>query len=181
MRRLFNLIPALLILGATGTALAQRRQPPRDPGHGGGRNEVFVISCGSTDYRYNTCAVDGEIMDARVVRQQSRAYCDLGRTWGYDRNYIWVDRGCRAEFEVRVRPRGGAQRLDCYSRNRDYTTCYAGGRIRGARLIRQASRAECIEGDTWGYDRDYIWVDYGCGGTFDVFTEGGRRRVVPKK
>jgi hypothetical protein len=29
-----------------------------------------------------------------------------GRTWGFDGNGIWVEDGCRAEFQVDV-PRGG--------------------------------------------------------------------------
>jgi hypothetical protein len=27
-------------------------------------------------------------------------FCRLGDTWGYDRNGIWVDRGCAADFRV---------------------------------------------------------------------------------
>ena len=34
------------------------------------------------------------------MRKLSDAPCIQGRTWGYDRNRIWVDRGCRALFEV---------------------------------------------------------------------------------
>jgi hypothetical protein len=36
----------------------------------------------------------------RLVRQLSDKPCTYGRTWDYDRNGIWVDRGCRAIFEV---------------------------------------------------------------------------------
>ena len=36
----------------------------------------------------------------RLIRQRSDADCVYARTWGYDRNGIWVDRGCRADFEV---------------------------------------------------------------------------------
>jgi Protein of unknown function (DUF3011) len=36
----------------------------------------------------------------RLVRQRSDTDCILGRTWGYDPRGIWVDRGCRADFEV---------------------------------------------------------------------------------
>jgi Protein of unknown function (DUF3011) len=36
----------------------------------------------------------------RLVRQRSDADCIYNRTWGYDRRGIWVDRGCRADFEV---------------------------------------------------------------------------------
>lgn len=36
----------------------------------------------------------------RLVQQKSGSSCVQGQTWGYDRNEIWVDRGCRADFEV---------------------------------------------------------------------------------
>src|SRR5512147_629427 len=35
-----------------------------------------------------------------MTRQISGSPCTQGSTWGYDSNQIWVDRGCRAEFEV---------------------------------------------------------------------------------
>jgi hypothetical protein len=36
----------------------------------------------------------------RLLRQRSDAACRQGSSWGYDRRGIWVDRGCRADFEV---------------------------------------------------------------------------------
>jgi Protein of unknown function (DUF3011)/Ricin-type beta-trefoil lectin domain len=38
-----------------------------------------------------------------MLRQISGSPCRQGETWGYDRRGIWVDRGCRAEFEVTSR------------------------------------------------------------------------------
>jgi len=38
-----------------------------------------------------------------LLRQLSSTPCREGRTWGYNRDSIWVEDGCRAEFEVRVR------------------------------------------------------------------------------
>jgi hypothetical protein len=35
-----------------------------------------------------------------LVRQRSGSDCIFGRTWGFDREGIWVDRGCRADFEI---------------------------------------------------------------------------------
>ncbi len=42
----------------------------------------------------------------RMVRQISGSSCRQGTTWGYDSRGIWVDRGCRAEFEVAGRGSG---------------------------------------------------------------------------
>jgi len=39
-----------------------------------------------------------------------------------------------------------------------------------AQLVRQLSQAPCIEGSTWGVQRDGIWVDRGCEGEFEVLT-----------
>ena len=36
----------------------------------------------------------------RLARQLSREACVEGVSWGFDRDGIWVDKGCRAEFEV---------------------------------------------------------------------------------
>lgn len=36
----------------------------------------------------------------RLSKRLSDKECTLGRSWGFDRNSVWVDRGCRAEFEV---------------------------------------------------------------------------------
>ncbi|MBK7600121.1 MAG: DUF3011 domain-containing protein [Acidobacteria bacterium] len=45
-------------------------------------------------------------MGVQLVRQRSDAACIQGRTWGFDRRRIWVDRGCRADFIVGNRDDG---------------------------------------------------------------------------
>ena len=68
-----------------------------DRGDGGyGRQSIY---CASDDGRRHTCPVNtgGGV---RLVTQKSGAVCVQGRTWGFNRNSIWVDRGCRADFEV---------------------------------------------------------------------------------
>jgi len=65
------------------------------PGGGG----LQVVTCSSDDMRRNFCGVNTS-GGVRLVRQRSDADCVYNRTWGYDRRGIWVDRGCRADFEV---------------------------------------------------------------------------------
>lgn len=60
------------------------------------------ITCESYQGRYNFCNTDTR-GGVRLIRQLSRSECREGSTWGYDRNGIWVDRGCSAEFAVRDR------------------------------------------------------------------------------
>ena len=68
-----------------------------DSGDGGyGRQSIY---CASDDGRRRTCPVNtGGVV--RLVNQRSGSACVQGRTWGFNRNGIWVDRGCRADFEV---------------------------------------------------------------------------------
>lgn len=35
-----------------------------------------------------------------LARQRSNSPCIYGSTWGYDRRGIWVDCGCRADFQI---------------------------------------------------------------------------------
>lgn len=72
----------LLMLANSGTAEAQQ-----------------TVRCESQDGQYRSCPVntsDG----VTLSRQLSREGCWQNDTWGYDRNRIWVTRGCRAEFRV---------------------------------------------------------------------------------
>jgi hypothetical protein len=63
----------------------------------------YVI-CESDNDRYRRCPVGGfrDLRDAeiRVVAKFSKSGCNEGRSWGVERNAIWVDNGCRARFEI---------------------------------------------------------------------------------
>lgn len=61
----------------------------------------FVVSCGSPQYRYYFCQVDvGSHGRVIMQRQNSDSACIEGRTWGWNRAGIWVDKGCGAQFRV---------------------------------------------------------------------------------
>src|SRR5690348_1525327 len=57
------------------------------------------MSCSSDDMHRHVCLVD-TTGGVQMVHQKSQAKCIQNSTWGYDNRGIWVDRGCRAEFEV---------------------------------------------------------------------------------
>lgn len=62
---------------------------------------------------------------------------------------------------------GSANIVTCESVGGDTRSCpvdTSGGVV----LSRQLSRAGCWEGDTWGYDRNRIWVSGGCRAEFNV-------------
>jgi Protein of unknown function (DUF3011) len=75
---------ALLMLALPGRASAQTSH---------------IVSCSSGDMHYHTCSV-GPNSGIRLVRQRSESPCERGRSYGVRGNQIWVDHGCRAEFEV---------------------------------------------------------------------------------
>jgi hypothetical protein len=58
------------------------------------------VRCNSDDMGPHQCDV-GRIRYAELARQYSGSPCIYGQTWGYRRDFIWVDRGCRADFWVR--------------------------------------------------------------------------------
>jgi hypothetical protein len=63
------------------------------------RNAATLIYCPSDDMGRNFCSVN-TLDGVFIIRQRSEADCVFNRTWGYDRDRIWVDRGCRADFEI---------------------------------------------------------------------------------
>lgn len=67
------------------------------PGYGRGPQRV---RCESIDNRPRFCPVRGRIDDVRIDRRLSRSRCEFGYSWGFQRDGIWVKRGCRADFVV---------------------------------------------------------------------------------
>ena len=90
MKRLLPLVVAAAGLAASAPAFAQ---------YGYGYRGVSTVRCESNDNRMRLCRVD-TAGGVRLVDQDSRSPCVLGRSWGYDRNGIWVSQGCRAKFQV---------------------------------------------------------------------------------
>ena len=69
--------------------------------------QADTIRCESNGGNYKVCSVDTR-GGVRLSRQLSSQGCWQNDTWGYDRNRIWVDRGCRAEFWVGDRDSGSS-------------------------------------------------------------------------
>ena len=151
----------------------------RDPGWhdsssgGWGSQDGSAVRCESRDNRRQYC--DANTRDGvRLSRQLSRSACDYGATWGYDRRGIWVDHGCRADFELRRRGWGspGASNpqgrvVQCESRDNRRQYCRANTRG-GVRLDEQLSRSPCRRGSWWGYDSGGVWVRDGCRARFSL-------------
>ena len=107
----------------------------------------------------------------RLVKQLSREACVEGVSWGFDRDGIWVDKGCRAEFETGAATgawapsTGRVVTVEAVGMQREYRYVSTRG---GVKLRRQLSREACVEGVSWGFDRERVWVDKGCRAEFEV-------------
>lgn len=134
----------------------------------------YVITCESRNYQQDFCSSRDRIVSASVARQRSRTPCVLGQNWGWRPNGIWVSGGCEADFEIQTSQRqgqgpgpGGGGLVVCESREYAYSLCQT-GRIRNAQIVRQISQAPCVQGQTWGFTSDAIWVDRGCEAEFRI-------------
>ena len=143
-----------------------------------------VIRCESNDGRNRTCAMDTR-GGVQLVRQLSKAACIEGRNWGFNRAGVWVTDGCRADFQGGGGSYGnnygdnyrnnygnnygiGGQVFRCESNDGRTRECAANTRA-GVQLTRQLSKAACIQGRTWGYGRNGIWVSQGCRAEFRAY------------
>ena len=140
-----------------------------------GRDETLQLTCSSDDGGRHYCESDIQ-GKATLTRQRSGSPCREGYSWGYDRRGVWVDHGCRADFQLlgqRRRVFGGGSvpgyvgTVKCSSNvgTREYCEVDTRG---GVRVTRQISQSACRLGYSWGYDRDGIWVDHGCRAEFQV-------------
>jgi hypothetical protein len=157
-----------------------------------------TLRCESPDGRRHVCTFDG-FGAVQFTRQTGRGVCVQNRSWGVIGNTIWVDGGCSADFTIvpsdnRARDgwnmRQGADStarakrtvtVVCESRDGQRHRCAADtlGQISiGRQLTRQN---KCVEGRTWGYDSDAIWVDHGCRAEFLIADNGSTYRDRPSQ
>ena len=169
MRQL--LLGSAFLVAAT-FAVPASAQYARDYGYNGGYDNSSTVRCESNDGRVNRCPLPYGGGRVVVERQLSRGACIEGRSWGQDRNAIWVAQGCRGDFQVM--PGYGNNYGNGYGYGRVFRCESNDGRVRecaantraGVQLVRQLSRSACIEGRTWGYGRTGIWVAEGCRAEF---------------
>jgi hypothetical protein len=64
-----------------------------------GSDQSQIVSCSSDDMHRHYCQADTR-GGVQLVKQHSDSSCRQGRSWGFDRRGIWVDHGCRADFQV---------------------------------------------------------------------------------
>ncbi|HWW61994.1 MAG TPA: DUF3011 domain-containing protein [Thermoanaerobaculia bacterium] len=144
-----------------------------------------ALRCESTNGRRQECRFEGT-PTVQLSQQLSRDECIKGETWGVERNVVWVDRGCRADFVLaasnnrdrdtwtnrdRRRRQNHTVTVVCESKDGRRHRC-ATDTIGEITLARQLSRKNsCVENRGWGYDDKGIWVDRGCRAEFLITEE----------
>ena len=119
--------------------------------------------------------------NVQLVRQLSSSRCVEGQSWGVNRQGIWVNHGCRAEFAVNPGRAGyrnngqgygygyGNDRvMRCESQGDRYTDCRLPNGANRVRLVRTLSNSPCVEGRSWGVRNGQVWVNNGCRAEFAV-------------
>ena len=150
----------------------------RGPAAPGGNTRI--ITCGATSGFQVQCETNGFATAVRLRRDLSGNRCSQPSSWGYTNAFVWVSKGCRAEFEVTYgaapspspSPAPGTRVVSCAGRGDKMTFCKAGGTVTEARLLRDRSGGRCGGAGAWGYAGGSIWVKFGCQGDFEV-TLGG--------
>jgi hypothetical protein len=134
--------------------------------------------CESEENRSKECAMDTR-GSVRLVRQISSTRCVEGVNWRVNRNSVWVNNGCRAEFESTggfgggsYSPSGSPTRVTCESEDGRMKECAMNTRG-SVRVARQISSTKCVEGVNWGLNRNSIWVKDGCRAEFELVGSGG--------
>jgi hypothetical protein len=164
MFRSSALLAAVLLLGAGRAASAQT---------------VRQVTCESLSDRYTECPIP-ENHTVRLLRTLSNTGCMPGRTFGAERNKIWVRSGCRGVFEVRPpvanvptepTPVSRSYLLRCESSRNQTSECPVDPSAT-VTLATQRSGTTCTEGQTWGRLGGAIYVARGCRGEFEVTPTG---------
>ncbi|MCC8998881.1 MAG: DUF3011 domain-containing protein [Candidatus Contendobacter sp.] len=100
----------------------ERGRYERDQGERrGGRG---IVRCESTGQDYRHCRADTSD-GVQLYRQLSKNACRYNESWGYDRRGIWVNRGCRGDFQLYTGRSGG----DGKQQDKDNTAAIVGGAV----------------------------------------------------
>jgi len=151
-----------------------------DDGYSDGDDEGII--CESAKGRYTECPLL-ESGPVQLVEQLSSRPCVEGQSWGRDRGKLWVDQGCRARFAQYYGGGGGDEggysggshwqasselTSECSSREGRRQICEWHWEAGTPFLVEQLSSSPCVNGRSWGYDRNQslLWVSQGCRAIF---------------
>lgn len=139
-----------------------------------------IISCGTPAGQQVTCKTGGYTTGVRLIRDLSGNRCRQGSNWGHTDSFIWVNQGCRGDFEVTYRggttplPSPNTRLITCGSPSGQQVQCKTGGYTTSVRLVRDLSINRCRKGSNWGNTDSFIWANRGCRAEFEVtYRDGG--------
>ena len=138
-------------------------------GNGSGGRDSVSVRCESDDGRLRSC---GGGLSGRVElqRQLSNTACIQGSNFGLRNGSVWVDRGCRGDFLVQMRPDRPVDTgysVTCSSVKGRYTTCAWDTNRGQPYLMERLSKNACSNGYSWGHSvRTGLWVNHGCRARF---------------
>ena len=142
-----------------------------------------TVRCESNNGSRNYCnAPINNPNQVTMQRQISGSPCVRGSTWGVDERGIWVDKGCRADFNIGGgyippgpgMPGPGSSTIRCESNDGRRNYCNAPvNNPNQVTMQRQISGSPCVRGSSWGVDNRGIWVDRGCRADFTIGGGGG--------
>jgi hypothetical protein len=141
-----------------------------------------TVRCESNDGKRKYCnAPINSPNQVTMQRQISGSPCVRGNTWGVDNRGIWVDKGCRADFNIAYAggpgpgmPGPAVSSIKCESNNGKRNYCNTGFiDARQVSIQQQISGSPCNRGATWGVDNQGLWVDRGCRAIFNISNWNG--------
>jgi hypothetical protein len=183
----------MCVVTASGRILEFTMRGDDEAGGGWGTTGTR-LTCESKSAEREECRIPRDAR-VRLVRQLSQNACRPNDTYGTGDGYVWVAKGCRAEFEVfrrEIRPTPGAPGQGRPDRpagpggvggpaQPTTITCRSVGNIQikcpipagaSVRLARQLTQYPCRPNQSYGTGPDYLWVSKGCGGEFEVIPAG---------
>ena len=136
---------------------------------GFGEAKVSSFTCESARGGRSECRIppNGRL---RVIRPLVQGVCRPNDTYGQGLGYVWVDKGCRVEYEVSSEPetnQPSERRITCESDSGQRAECRIPFKAH-VQLVMVISRAPCRQGESWGVTDNAIWVDKGCRAEFAV-------------
>jgi hypothetical protein len=66
--------------------------------------QTQIVTCESHHNKFQSCSIRDLRSEVVLVEEFGHARCIRGQSWGNDSNGVWVDKGCRAKFQVNIRP-----------------------------------------------------------------------------
>lgn len=127
-----------------------------------------TVTCQSNNGKYRQCNT-GFVGRVQLQKKlNNSAACIAGSTWGQREGMVWVTRNCRAQFSSVNQPTDNNNySVTCASNDNNQTRCNWDARYGQPYVAQQLSKAACVKGSTWGYDRNNsLWVSDGCRARF---------------